>query len=219
MASTVSLAPEPIPLDVKIVLVGPPTLYYLLSANDEEFAELFKIAADFEDRVERTPETTLLYARLICAIGAARKAAVASTATPSPASSSRRRASPAIPTNCRPACARSSICCSEADQLAADAGKEVVGAGRGAGGDRRAVPPRRPHLSPPAGGDRPQDDPHRDRRRGGRPDQRAVGDQPRHPRLRHPDPDHRAGAARPRRGRRHRARGRSSAARCIRRAC
>ncbi len=69
VASTVSLAPEPIPLDVKIVLVGSPTLYYLLSANDEEFAELFKIAADFEDRVERTPETTLLYARLVCAIG------------------------------------------------------------------------------------------------------------------------------------------------------
>ena len=68
LASTVSLAPEPIPLEVKVVLVGPPALYYLLSANDEDFADLFKIAADFEDRVERTPETTLLYARLICAM-------------------------------------------------------------------------------------------------------------------------------------------------------
>ena len=68
LASTVSLAPEPIPLNVKVVLVGPRTLYYLLSAYDEEFADLFKIAADFEDRVERTPETTLLYARLICAM-------------------------------------------------------------------------------------------------------------------------------------------------------
>jgi len=68
LASTVSLAPEPIPLSVKVVLVGPPTLYYLLSAYDEEFADLFKIAADFEDRVERTPATTLLYARLICAM-------------------------------------------------------------------------------------------------------------------------------------------------------
>jgi lon-related putative ATP-dependent protease len=67
-ASTVSLTPEPIPLEVKIVLIGPPALYYLLSAHDEEFSELFKIAADFEDRVERTPETTLLYARLICAM-------------------------------------------------------------------------------------------------------------------------------------------------------
>jgi lon-related putative ATP-dependent protease len=68
MASTVSLAPAPIPLDVKIVLIGPPTLYYTLSTYDEEFPDLFKIAADFDDRVERTPETTLLYARLICAV-------------------------------------------------------------------------------------------------------------------------------------------------------
>jgi lon-related putative ATP-dependent protease len=68
MASTVSLQPEPIPLSAKIVLLGPPALYYLLSANDEEFGDLFKIAADFDDRVERTPETTLLYARLICAM-------------------------------------------------------------------------------------------------------------------------------------------------------
>src|SRR5262249_33223645 len=58
-----------IPLNVKIVLVGSPTLYYLLSANDEEFGELFKIAAEFDDRVERSPETTLLYARLVCAVG------------------------------------------------------------------------------------------------------------------------------------------------------
>jgi lon-related putative ATP-dependent protease len=68
LASTVSLTPEPIPLDIKVVLVGPPTLFYLLSANDEDFGDLFKIAADFEDRIERTPETTLLYARLICAM-------------------------------------------------------------------------------------------------------------------------------------------------------
>ncbi len=68
MASTVSLAPEPVPLDVKVVLVGPPTVYYLLAANDEEFGDLFKIAADFEDRIERTSATTLLYARLICAM-------------------------------------------------------------------------------------------------------------------------------------------------------
>ena len=66
VASTVALTPEPIPLAVKVVLVGPPTLYYLLSAQDDEFGDLFKIAADFEDRIERTPETTLLYARLIC---------------------------------------------------------------------------------------------------------------------------------------------------------
>ncbi len=68
MASTVSLQPDPIPLDVKIVLLGPPSLYYLLSSLDEDFKELFKIAADFDDRVERTPETTLLYARFIAGV-------------------------------------------------------------------------------------------------------------------------------------------------------
>jgi lon-related putative ATP-dependent protease len=65
MASTVSLQPEPIPLNVKIVLLGPPMLYYLLSSLDDDFKELFKVAADFDDRIERTPKTTLLYARFI----------------------------------------------------------------------------------------------------------------------------------------------------------
>jgi len=68
LASTVSLQPEPIPLDVKIVLLGPPLLYYLLSAVDDDFKELFKIAADFDDRVERSPGTTLLYGRFIAGV-------------------------------------------------------------------------------------------------------------------------------------------------------
>jgi lon-related putative ATP-dependent protease len=68
LASTISIQPEPIPLDVKIVLLGPPLLYYLLSGADDDFKELFKIAADFDDRVERTPETTLLYARFISGV-------------------------------------------------------------------------------------------------------------------------------------------------------
>ena len=68
LASTISIQPEPIPLDVKLVLLGPPLVYYLLSGADEDFKELFKIAADFDDRVERTPETTLLYARFIAGV-------------------------------------------------------------------------------------------------------------------------------------------------------
>jgi len=68
LASTVSLQPEPIPLDVKVVVLGPPLLYYLLSALDDDFKELFKIAADFDDRVERTPETTLLYACFVAGV-------------------------------------------------------------------------------------------------------------------------------------------------------
>ncbi len=68
LVSTVSLEPEPIPLDTKVVLFGNRTLYYLLAEYDPEFGELFKVAADFEDEVERTPDNDLLYARLIGAL-------------------------------------------------------------------------------------------------------------------------------------------------------
>jgi lon-related putative ATP-dependent protease len=65
LVSPVSLAPEPIPLDVKVVLLGERLLYYTLSQLDPDFAELFKVAADFEEQMERTPETHLLYARML----------------------------------------------------------------------------------------------------------------------------------------------------------
>jgi lon-related putative ATP-dependent protease len=65
IASTVSLQPQRIPLRVKVVLLGERSLYYLLSQYDPEFNDLFKVAADFEDSMERTPESSLLYARLI----------------------------------------------------------------------------------------------------------------------------------------------------------
>jgi lon-related putative ATP-dependent protease len=63
--STVSLEPEPIPLDVKVVLVGERILYYLLHAWDPEFAELFKVAVDFEEDMPRGEADDALYARLI----------------------------------------------------------------------------------------------------------------------------------------------------------
>jgi lon-related putative ATP-dependent protease len=65
MITTVSLAPEPIPLAVKVVLLGSPLLYYLLYALDEDFGELFKVKVDFDDTLPRTPETELLYARFV----------------------------------------------------------------------------------------------------------------------------------------------------------
>jgi len=67
LASTVSLEPEPIPLEVKVVLIGAPTIYYLLAELDADFRELFKVAADFDDAVDRSPETSALYARIIAA--------------------------------------------------------------------------------------------------------------------------------------------------------
>ena len=65
LVSTVSLEPEPIPLDVKVVLLGNRMLYFLLAEYDPEFGELFKVAADLEDDVVRNPENDLLFARLI----------------------------------------------------------------------------------------------------------------------------------------------------------
>lgn len=65
LASTVSLEPEPIRLQVKVVLIGAPLLYYLLADTDPDFLDLFKVAAEFEDRLDRSSETMTLYARLI----------------------------------------------------------------------------------------------------------------------------------------------------------
>jgi lon-related putative ATP-dependent protease len=65
LVSTVSLEPEPIPLDIKVVLLGNRMLYYLLSEYEPEFRELFKVVADFEDEVERSTDNDMLYSRLI----------------------------------------------------------------------------------------------------------------------------------------------------------
>jgi predicted ATP-dependent protease len=67
LISTVSLEPERIPLQVRVVLVGTRQVYDLLCEYDVEFAELFKVPADFDDVLERTPENTLRYARMIAA--------------------------------------------------------------------------------------------------------------------------------------------------------
>ncbi|HXY42279.1 MAG TPA: AAA family ATPase [Vicinamibacteria bacterium] len=66
---TATLEPEPIPLELKVVLLGERHLYYMLAAADPEFAELFKIAADFEEEIDRTPEGERLYARLLATVG------------------------------------------------------------------------------------------------------------------------------------------------------
>jgi lon-related putative ATP-dependent protease len=67
-ANTVTLQPEPIPLDVKIVLTGDSRLYYLLSQLDPEFEDLFKVAADFDDQVSRNDGNAARYAQLISEI-------------------------------------------------------------------------------------------------------------------------------------------------------
>jgi lon-related putative ATP-dependent protease len=65
LISTISLDPEPIPLNVKVALIGDPLLYYQLSALDPDFSKLFRVAADFDEVMEWNPENQELYARLI----------------------------------------------------------------------------------------------------------------------------------------------------------
>ena len=65
LLTTVSLDPEPIPLAVTVLLIGDRRLYYLLAEYDPEFAELFKVAADFEDDLRRSPDTVAELARLL----------------------------------------------------------------------------------------------------------------------------------------------------------
>ena len=65
LLTTVSLDPEPIPLSVTVLLIGDRRLYYLLAEYDPEFAELFKVAADFEDDLRRSPDTVADLARLL----------------------------------------------------------------------------------------------------------------------------------------------------------
>ena len=68
LVSTVSLEPEPVPLNVKVILFGDRLFYYLLHEYDPDFGELFKVAADFEERMERNAHTHRLYARLIATL-------------------------------------------------------------------------------------------------------------------------------------------------------
>ncbi|MBM3502930.1 MAG: ATP-dependent protease [Alphaproteobacteria bacterium] len=66
--ATVTLEPEPIALDAKIILVGDRRTYYLLAQLDPEFENLFKVAADFEDELPRDSATVERYAGLIASL-------------------------------------------------------------------------------------------------------------------------------------------------------
>jgi len=68
LISTVSLDPESIPLNVKVVLMGEPIIYYLLSYYDPEFANLFKVQVDFASQMERSVDSQQQYARLLATL-------------------------------------------------------------------------------------------------------------------------------------------------------
>ncbi len=73
LMSTVSLEPESIDLDVKVVLIGAPRTYYLLNDYDPEFSSLFKVQADFEYDMKRSSASQQQYASLIAGLAGEEK--------------------------------------------------------------------------------------------------------------------------------------------------
>ncbi len=65
LVSTSTLRPEALPLNVKVILLGNPHLYYLLYNLDEEYRELFKVKSDFNVRMPKNNETMQKYASFI----------------------------------------------------------------------------------------------------------------------------------------------------------
>lgn len=65
LVASQGLRPEPMPIRVKVVLIGDSFLYQLLSMYDEDFWEIFKVKADFNFEIERTPKNMLDYAAFL----------------------------------------------------------------------------------------------------------------------------------------------------------
>ena len=68
VATTITLDPEPVPLDVKVVLLGDRLLYYLLTQADPEFNEMFKVEVDFEESWDRSPENMALFSQFLAQV-------------------------------------------------------------------------------------------------------------------------------------------------------
>jgi len=62
------LRPEPIPIDVKVIMTGDPDLYHLLAAVDEDFWQIFKVRADLDHQMPNTPEHVADYGAFICGV-------------------------------------------------------------------------------------------------------------------------------------------------------
>jgi lon-related putative ATP-dependent protease len=67
-AAAESLEPDPIPLNIKVILFGEPELFYRLHQDDPGFAQLFKVQADFDETIDRSKENDASYARLIASM-------------------------------------------------------------------------------------------------------------------------------------------------------
>jgi lon-related putative ATP-dependent protease len=64
--SAKGLRPSPVPLKIKVILIGNPTLYQQLYALDRDFKELFKVKADFDTSMNRNDKNVRKYASFVC---------------------------------------------------------------------------------------------------------------------------------------------------------
>src|SRR3989442_4544930 len=65
VASTKSLVPQPIPLNVKVILVGDHEIYQALYTQDPDFGILFKVKAHFDDSIERNDQNQKTYGSFV----------------------------------------------------------------------------------------------------------------------------------------------------------
>ena len=66
--STVTLEPEPVPIQIKVVLIGERALYHSLERYDPDFRKMFKVFADFDEEMTWTDDSALAYGRLIATL-------------------------------------------------------------------------------------------------------------------------------------------------------
>jgi len=66
--STRGIKPEPIPLSLKVVIIGTAEIYQILYTQDPDFSEFFKVRADFDTTMDRTEENVRNYASFICGL-------------------------------------------------------------------------------------------------------------------------------------------------------
>ncbi len=65
---TRGLKPQPIPLSIKVILIGTPDISQILNQKDPDYPDLFKVRADFDTVMDRDEETTRNYATFICTL-------------------------------------------------------------------------------------------------------------------------------------------------------
>ena len=63
-----ALQPEAIPIQTKVVVMGHPSLYYLLYFNDSDFGRIFKVRADFVEEMDNTATHQASYAHFIAGL-------------------------------------------------------------------------------------------------------------------------------------------------------